>query len=240
MTDEIQELRKLVTEPPVLESWDSGESDPDTGLIPVRSKWNYTDFSVWVEADIGLDDYGIKFSRVEIEANSITAQTFQRLKIGTLRDRMAKWIRVAPGLINEDVTTARVIEQIESLGHDPTKVVIEFGAMTPEDVESVKASAREVKRLAKRLKGQPPSRRRGADNPDFYREIAQLYLEQLQVHGPRGVIQAMAEELDAKPNTVSQWVRKSRLKGWLGPAPKKGRAGGTKGDELIKWEKENQ
>ena len=94
-------------------------------------------------------------------------------------------------------------------------------------------------RAGRFLKASPPVRGRGATNPEWERKIAQLYVAMLMAHGERGVIQAMAKELDAPPNTVSGWVHKSRNKGWITDAPAQGKAGGAKGTRLIEWEEEN-
>jgi hypothetical protein len=152
-----------------------------------------------------------------IEGDSVTVGTLQDLKLGTLRDELVKWIRIGPQLLeNPDIIFT---DQLD---------------------DSIIASRDEVNRISKELKARRPARGRGAENPTWYRKVAEMYLATLDAHGPRGVIQSMAVELDAKPNTVSQWVRKARLAGWLTEAPEQGRAGGRPGLKLKEWREEHE
>lgn len=226
--------------------WEPGELDPHTGLTPLKTKWDYGEFVVTLDSVIGLD-YGVGITHLELDAESVTSGIMQAVKVGSLRDHIAQLIRLTPALIYEEVALADILEHIERFGLDVIEITLSdteklvYKEMTTQAIESTKTAADEIRLRAKRLRGTPPSRGRGAKTPESWsREIAELYLDMLKAEGPRGVVQAMAVELDAPANTVSQWVRKSRLEGWLGPAPLPGKAGGVAGTRLIKWRKNKE
>jgi len=177
----------------------------------------------------------------------VTARIVQAVKVGSLREHIAQLIRLQPALIYEEVALADILELIERFDLADVEITLsdteklDYKEMTTKTIASIKAAADEIRPRAKRLKATAPSRGRGAKTPESWsREIAELYLIMLQAEGPRGVVQAMAVELDAPANTVSQWVRKSRLEGWLGPAPMPGKAGGVAGTRLVKWWENNE
>lgn len=150
----------------------------------------------------------------------------QDVKLGKLRTLIADHVRRDPSLLDERV---RLLEIVDAHG----------GTLSGQEREVMKRARREVSKIAQDLTASPPARGRGATNPEWDRKIAQLYVAMLMAHGERGVIKAMAKELDAPPNTVSGWVHKSRNKGWITDAPGQGKAGGAKGPRLIEWEEEN-
>lgn len=211
---------------PKLERWEVKGRDPEgTGIRKLETDWNFGHFKVTVEVLIG-DEYGVGFPKVIFEADSVTVGMLQDVKLGNLRSVIADHVRRDHSLLDDRV---RLLEFFYAHG----------GTLSDQERNVMKRARREVDKIAQNLKASPPVRGRGATNPEWERKIAQLYVAMLMAHGERGVIQAMAKELDAPPNTVSGWVHKSRNKGWITDAPAQGKAGGAKGTRLIEWEEEN-
>lgn len=200
--------------------------DPTSQLRRLDSVWDYGDFTVTVVAVIGAD-YGVVIPQVTIEADSVTVGMLQKMKLGKLRERIYNAIRRDPSLLD---IRAKLLDMIEA-GH---------GTMSKREQEVMTRARNEVQQIARNLRSSAPARGRGAENREWHRMIAEMYLAMLDAYGPRGVIQAMARELDAKPNTVSQWVRKARLDDWITDAPGQGRAGGEAGPKLEEWRTEHE
>ena len=202
-----------------------------TGRRVIKVEIPYEDFTLTLIAVVGLD-YGIVFQYFEIDkTKSVTAGMLQRIKLGELREEIAKSLVRNPSLLDWGALILDFVEKNES---------VEWTELPSEDALTVMETAREdVRRLVKLLKDYQPRRGRAAENPGLYRMVAELYLELLPDHGQR-VIEAMTTELGKPKNTVSGWVRKSRDNYWLTPAPAQGRAGGEAGQRLIEWRKENE
>ena len=137
----------------------------------------------------------------------ITSNTLRAVHTG----RLTAWIRAAmanavAGLEGTDRTRAMV-------GDEP------HPRPTYEFMEDLRAEA---------LKPTPGRRGRG---DDFYRQVAELYL-QLQEEGwARGILGEMATRLDRPRETVSTWVNEARMRPVLSVATP-GRAGRTAGPRL--------
>jgi hypothetical protein len=104
---------------------------------------------------------------------------------------------------------------------------------TPEELSYMRAEMEKDAAIAQILRTERPKRGRGVDNQDWYGHIARVYLDFHAEHGQR-TVKAMAEYLDAAPNTVYWWVRKAREEGWLTEG-RQGRAGAGPGPRLIAW-----
>lgn len=196
--------------------------DKTTGRRSVYIEIPYKDFQLTLIVVVGLD-YGIVFRYLEIDkAESVTAGMLQRIKLGELREKIAKSFVGNPSLLDWRALTLPFVE------------------LPSEDELAVMETAREdVDRLVRLLKDYQPRRGRAAENPGLYRMVAELYLQLLPDHGQR-IIEGMARELGKPKNTVSGWVRKSRDNYWLTPAPAQGRAGGEAGRRLIEWRREHE
>lgn len=148
------------------------------------------------------------------EVVDLTVSMLQDLKLGELRNQIAKAVRNNPTILDWELS---------------------FGSPTPEQIQRAKRLASEV-----RTSAPAPNRGQGAKSPDFYRLVAEEYLTKLDTVGERGVVKAMAEERNANYNTVSGWVREARKQEWLGPAPSRNRAGGDPGRRLNEWKEEHE
>lgn len=200
-----------------------------SGRRLVHSEWDYGDFELRVHTLID-DDYTIRFTYVEVSGDAITSGTLQDVQLGKLRRTIAKAFRHNPQLMDWE---ALIISH-----HDADNP---FTVQAPEEqLERMREVEAEVKRISKDIKGHPPGMGRGVRSPDHYRRIAQMYLEMYELHGERGTVKAMVEELGENPNTVSGWIRRARSDDWLGPARDNNRAGGKAGERLNQWRKEHE
>lgn len=136
----------------------------------------------------------------------------------------------------------------KSLLHNPEHLsglalfgkLVEEGNASASDAElkAMRAARDSAHRAVEYLKTNHPQRGRGATNQDWYGHVARVYLDFYAEHGQRAV-QAMAQYLDAAPNTVYWWIRRAREEGWLTKG-QQGRAGASPGTRLIKWLEEQE
>lgn len=181
------------------------------------------DVEVTVHYDLGPQGVVIK----GISGDDLTATVLRKIRIGELRkvihDQMVQ--DTEKGLREIDLI-AETIEQ----RHPPA------------DWEERRKGWREARRtqteVREYLRTTRPGRGRAADNQEWYGHIARVYLDFYAQHGQRAV-KAMAESLDAAPNTVYWWVRRAREEGWLTKG-QQGRAGAYAGPRLIMWLKEQE
>lgn len=138
----------------------------------------------------------------ELPKSGITTATLRGIRLGALLDQ------IVGGVDN--------VAALDRLGLLPV--------MRPGRSEKLQARADEA--IGKRQTGRPPL------PDDHYREVAERFLAEIRLGGNRGARGRLAEHYGRPPETVRDWIRGARARGYLSPAVQ-GRGGAIPGQRLI-------
>lgn len=179
------------------------------------------DLEVKVHYDLG--DQGVLIKR--IEGDDLTATVLRTVRIGEIRKAIHKSLLQNPEHLLGLALLGKLVEE----GH---------ASASDEELKVMRAARDSSYRAVEYLKTNRPQRGRAAKNQDWYGHVARVYLDFYPEHGQR-TAGAMAEYLDAEPNTVYWWIRRAREEGWLTKG-QQGRAGANPGPRLIQWLEEQE
>jgi hypothetical protein len=181
----------------------------------------------------------------EISGQNLTSSLLRNLRLGDLRLKISEFF-----LQRVDQTAWSTMFPADGR-YRLEKIKATPKGLPPNDLADSEAAAEiNLSRIALasariHLSLGRPNRGRAAKSPDFYRQVAEMYLVFLSRHGQR-VVKAMTDELRKQPehyklsrDTVSTWVRRARQEQWLTSASP-GKAGGGPGPKLISWLNERQ
>jgi len=205
----------------------TGISEETYRAVFVRIEDEGPDFEVTVHFDI--TDSGVAIKRISADVDQdtsgdLTSTQLRRIRIGQLRANIEKSLIADPTLLTPGSLWGKIVEA-------------QGGTATDDELEYMSAARRAVESATETLTDRP-KRGQGVDNQEWYGHIARVYLEFHAEHGQR-TVKAMADYLDAAPNTVYWWVRKAREEEWLTKG-RQGRAGAGPGPRLLRWLEEQE
>jgi hypothetical protein len=168
------------------------------------------------------EDGNVDLTSIEVTASNVTSDTLRSVKVGDIRNAIVEHLRSSgsPGMDGWAALAAM---------HRAA------GRPIPEHLASAEQRSSELLAYLRRT---APRRGPSTTPEDHLREVAIAYLAAVE-RDPGKPIALIAEGLGRPRNTVADWVRKARQRGWL-TAATPGKAGAQPGQRLVAWRNQQE
>lgn len=176
-----------------------------------------------VAVTVRIEAGTLRLTTLGVSGREVTSAALRRIPLGEIKKCIIAELRVNPALADGGALFRQLYRG--SGDHASAALLARLD----------EAEGQAYQRVAS-LHGSEPHRGRRGYTDEFWRGVAEWYLETL-TREPRRPVEAMATEHDASTATIRTWIRKARTEGWLTEG-QQGRAGAEPGWKLIKYRQE--